>query len=70
MMTQTITLYELQQHPLEEWLRSIVTLRQVVYVTLPTGAEVMIRPKPQLPPLPELEGAVSGTWKEAIYHEC
>lgn len=69
MITQTMTLQDLQQRPLEELLRSIVALRQVVFVTLPTGAEVMIQPKPQLPPLPELDGAVPATWKEAIYAE-
>jgi hypothetical protein len=66
---QTLTLEELEQKPLAEILRSVLTNQQALTVQLPDGAELIIQPKPQLRPLPVLEGFVPEGWKEAIYHE-
>lgn len=66
---QTLTLEELKYKSLEEILQSVLTNQQVLIVQLPHGAEVIIQPKPQLKPLPILEGYVPQGWKEAIYNE-
>lgn len=61
------TLEELKHKSLEEILSMVLTSDQAVAVRLPTGAEVIIQPKPHLKPLPTLEGYVPPGWKEAIY---
>ena len=36
---------------------------------MPSGDEVVIRPKPQLEPLPVLEGSIPEGWKDVIYDD-
>ncbi|MCP4695789.1 MAG: hypothetical protein GY862_02910 [Gammaproteobacteria bacterium] len=58
---------DFQQQPLEETLKGVVTNRQVLIVRFPDGAEVIIRPRLPLKPLPVLKGFVPPGWKDALY---
>ena len=69
MVTQTVTLDELKMRTIEDILSSVADLHHIVYVKLPSGAEVTIQPKQRLEPLPVLEGRIPSHWKEAIYSE-
>ena len=64
---ETLKLEDLKHRSLEEILRSVSANKQVLTVRLTNGAEVIIQPKPELKPLPVLEGYVPEGWKEAIY---
>ena len=64
---ETLKLEELKHKSLEEILQSVSVKKQVLTVRLTNGAEVIIQPKPELKPLPVLEGYVPEGWKEAIY---
>ena len=52
---------------LEDVLREVVRLQQILTVRLPEGEVVAIEPSPRLKPLPTLEGFVPEGWKDAIY---
>jgi len=67
MTTQTLTLAELQEESIEKILQGVADQHVAITVLLPDGKEVLIEPKPYLPPLPELEGSVPEGWKDAVY---
>ncbi len=68
MMTlHTSTLEELRERSLEQVLESVLEEQEILTVRMPNGEEVVIRPKPTLEPLPQLEGFVPKGWKDAIY---
>ncbi len=68
MMTlHTSTLEELQERSLEQILESVLKQHEILTVRMPSGQEVVIRPKPTLEPLPTLVGFVPAGWKDAIY---
>ncbi len=67
MRNQTVTLDELKGRPLEEVLQTVADQEAPLVVRLRDGKEVVIEPKRQLQPLPELEGRVPGNWKDAVY---
>ncbi len=70
MMTpHTSTLAELQERSLEQVLESVLEGHEILTVRMPSGHEVVIRPKPTLEPLPVLEGFVPAGWKDAVYDE-
>ncbi len=70
MMTlHTSTLEELQKRSLEQVLESVLEEHEILTVRMPSGQEVVIRPKPTLEPLPVLEGFVPAGWKDAIYDD-
>lgn len=69
LMQKTSTLDELKDKSLEEIIHSVLTRQEVLTIQLPNGDEVIIQPKPELKPLPILEGYIPQGWKEAIYHE-
>lgn len=69
MTYRTLTLEELKQQPLESVLAEIAQHHLALTIRLPDGKEVTIAPKPQLEPLPELDGFVPERWKDAIYDQ-
>ncbi len=70
MMTlHTSTLEELRERSLEQVLESVLEEQEILTVRMPSGKEVVIRPKPTLEPLPVLEGFVPEAWKDAIYDD-
>jgi len=64
---KTMTLAELKQTSLDAFFQSLTANKQVITVTLPDGNEVIIQSKPELKPLPLLQGTIPEGWKEAIY---
>ncbi len=67
MTQQTLTLKELEKQKLNEILQNVLINQLALVVQLPNGQEVIIQPKPQLQPLPQLEGHIPDGWKDAIY---
>ena len=67
MAQHTLTLEQLKGPRLEEVLHEVAEKQEPVTVLLPDGREVVIAPKPQLKPLPQLVGRVPPDWKDAIY---
>lgn len=65
----TLTLEDLRDQSLEKFFCSVLTLKETLTVKMPGGGEVVVRPKPQLEPLPVLDGSVPEGWKDAIYDE-
>jgi hypothetical protein len=65
-MQNTLSFNELKQQPLEDIFESVLRYRQILTVQLTNGS-VVIQPKPQLKPLPTLEGYMPNGWKDAIY---
>ena len=68
MTTQMLTLDDVKNRTIEELLRSVSTDQRVLDITLPDGTGIVIQPKPQLQPLPVLEGNLPAGWKDAIYN--
>ena len=66
---KTITIEELKHKSLEEILQSVSTSQQALAIRMPNGMGVVIQPKPQLKPLPVLEGYLPPGWKETIYND-
>ena len=69
MTTQTLALEDIGQRSLEEVLWDVVERYTYLVVLMPSGEEVVIGLKPQLKPLPVLEGYVPEGWKDAVYAE-
>ena len=67
MGNQAVTLDELKGRPVEDVLQEVADQQTPLVVRLHNGKEVVIEPRPQLKPLPELEGCVAKGWKEAVY---
>ncbi len=67
MTFKTLKLNEIEKTELSELLQRVSEDQVALTVQLPGGEEVIIQPKPQLKPLPVLEGYVPEGWKEAIY---
>lgn len=67
MTSQTLTLADLKAGAIEKIFQEVADQQITVTVLLPDGKEVVIEPKPQLQPLPELEGRVPEGWKDAVY---
>jgi hypothetical protein len=67
MGVQAMTLEDVKGRSFEEVIQDIVAQESTVTVLLPDGKEVLIQPKPQLKPLPKLEGRLPEGWKDAIY---
>lgn len=59
------TLEEIRERSLEQVLKSVLEEQEILTVRMPSGQEVVIRPKPNLEPLPILEGSVPVGWKDA-----
>jgi hypothetical protein len=70
MTIQVLTLDDVKHRTVEELLRLVSTDQQVLDITLPDGAEVVIQPKPQLQQLPILDGYIPSGWKNAIYNHA
>ena len=68
-MQTTLSLAQLKHKSLEEILQSVLNSQQVLTVQFPNGAEIIIKPKSKLKPLPILKGYIPEGWKEAIYSE-
>ena len=66
-MDQTLTLDEVERRSITEILKDVLEHQSTVTILLPDGQEAIIRPKPRLKPLPELEGWVPDGWKDALY---
>ncbi len=60
---------EIKNKSIEEFLLSVSQDDQILIVELPNGSEIIIQPKPNLKPLPVLEGHIPSGWKEALYNE-
>jgi hypothetical protein len=69
MVNQTVTLEALKGPLLEQLLQEVADRHVIVTVLLPSGKGVVIGPKPNLRPLPELEGRLPDGWKDAVYAE-
>jgi len=69
MTSQILTLEELKQQPVEKILMDVVNQHMIFIIRLPGGDEVSIEPKPQLKPLPVLNGYVPEGWKDVIYSQ-
>jgi hypothetical protein len=67
MGNQAVTLDELRGRPVEDVLQEVAEQQTSLVVRLHDGKEVVIEPRPQLKPLPELEGKVPENWKDSIY---
>ena len=67
MTMQTLTLADLKEKSLDKILQEVADQHLVVTVLLPDGKEVVIEPKRDLQPLPELEGRIPEGWKDALY---
>lgn len=67
MTMQTLTLADLKEGSLDKLLQEVADQHLTVTVLLPDGKEVVIGPKRDLQPLPELEGRIPEGWKDALY---
>lgn len=67
MTRQTLTLADFKDRALDKILQEVADRHVSVTILLPDGKEVVIEPKRQLQPLPELEGRVPEGWKDALY---
>jgi hypothetical protein len=67
MTVQTLTLADLKEGSLDQILQEVADQHLIVTVLLPDGKEVVIEPKRDLLPLPELEGRIPEGWKDALY---
>ena len=67
MTNRTLALDDLKGRTVEDILREVVRLQEILTVRLPEGETVAIEPWPRLKPLPVLEGYVPDGWKDAIY---
>ncbi len=67
MTLHMVTLDDIKNRSIEDILQSVLTDQQMLTITFPDGAEVLIQPKPQLRRLPVLEGYIPPGWKDAIY---
>ena len=61
------TLEQLRDTSIADFFRLVLKNNSPLQVFMPDGETVVVHPKPKLIPLPELEGAVSKGWKDAIY---
>ena len=68
-LASVLTLDHLQSVSLEEFLRAVLKQKRPLTVQFPDGEAVMVQPKPDLSPLPALDGYVPDGWREAIYAE-
>ena len=69
MTRQILTLRDVKHRSVEELLQSVATAQQILDIVLPNGAEVVIRPKTSLEPLPVLNGTIPEEWKDAVYDD-
>jgi hypothetical protein len=67
MTTERLTLDDIKNKTIEHVLYRAIETHQILDVVLPDGAAVLIYPKPDLKPLPVLEGFIPSGWKDAIY---
>jgi hypothetical protein len=67
MTVQTLTLADLKEGSLDKFLQEVADQHLTVTVLLPDGKEVVIGPKRDLQPLPELEGRIPEGWQDALY---
>jgi hypothetical protein len=67
--THTATLEEIKSNSVESLLEEVLAEEEILTVKMPDGAEVVIRPRLRLEPLPVLEGSVPRGWRDAIYNE-
>ena len=65
----TSTLEQLRERSLEQVLESVLAEQEILTVRMPSGQEVVIRPRTKLEPLPVLEGLLPEGWKDAIYDD-
>jgi hypothetical protein len=67
MGVHVLTFDEVKGRSFEDVIQEISAQASPVTVLLPDGKVVVIDPKPQLKPLPELPGRLPEGWKDAIY---
>lgn len=67
MSSETLTLEDLKDVPLEEIIRQVLDQEKIVTIRVADDREVTIQPKRRLKPLPVLEGYLPEGWKDAIY---
>ncbi|MFH1633287.1 MAG: hypothetical protein ABIG63_04645 [Chloroflexota bacterium] len=63
----TLTLEQLNNVSLTEFLRLVLEQNRRLEVRMPDGDVLIVQPEAGLIPLPELEGYVPDGWKDAIY---
>lgn len=68
MTAHTLTLEEAEKRSVRDLLNDISEQHSLIIV-MPDGRELIILPKPELKPLPVLEGSVPRNWKKAIYND-
>ncbi len=66
MTRRTVALAELEQRPVAEVLQEVAEREEELFVNLPGGETILIRPTPGLKPLPKLDCIVPEGWKDAI----
>lgn len=67
MTIRQVGLDELKGRPVEDVLTEVVGREEILTVRLPGGREVIIRPVPNLKPLPVFDSSIPDGWKDAIY---
>lgn len=67
MGVQALTVEDVKGRSFEEVIQDIVAQESTVTVLLPDGKAVVIQPKSWLKPLPQLQGRLPESWKDAIY---
>lgn len=67
MPVRVLKLEDLGDRFLVDTLRTVVDESTTLIVSFPDGKEVVISPKSDLQPLPELEGTVPEDWKDVVY---
>lgn len=65
--TSEVSVDALKNMSIEEFLRTVISQGTALTVEFPDGKAVIVQPKPQLEPLPHLEGFVPQGWKDATY---
>ncbi len=67
MTRRTISLAEVEQRSVADVLQEVAEHEEELFVRLPGGETILIRPTPGLKPLPLLRGSLPEEWKDAIY---
>lgn len=66
MTRRTVALAELEQRRVGDVLQEVAEREEELFVNLPGGETILIRPTPGLKPLPKLDCIVPEGWKDAI----
>ncbi len=66
MTTRVLKFEDIEEKKLRDIIDVVLKKKRVITVRMPNGDEIIIRKKPDLEPLPVLEGYVPEGWKEEI----